>query len=517
MPTAEARTECCGNRCLNRCTTAGTLAVCLILLAGCAVGPSYRQPETPVPEGWKGLDLQTPAAQQSIQTAKPAELVYWWRSFEDPALASLVERAIASNLDLTQARGRVREARAARRVVAAGLWPALDASASYERRGVGPGSSGQSATIVSPGGTTTLVPRTGGREIDLFQAGLDAAWELDLFGGVRRNVEAAEADLAASFEDLRDVLVSVAAEVATNYVDLRGIQQQIAIARRNLAAQQHTAEITRKRFAVGFVGALDVANADAQAATTESQIPVLESSAWGTLYSLSVLIGLEPGALASELAAEGPIPPVPPEVPAGLPSDLLRRRPDIRRAEAQLHAATARIGVAVSDLFPKFSLTGNLGFSGDQLGSLADWANRSWGVGPSVRWPIFAGGRIVANVEVQNALEEQALAAYRKTVLTALQDVETALIAYAREQEHRSALARAVESNRKAVDLSMKLYVAGRTDFLNVLTAQRSLYLSEDALAQSTRSLATSLIALYKALGGGWEGEELSSQTEAAM
>jgi NodT family efflux transporter outer membrane factor (OMF) lipoprotein len=355
--------------------------------------------------------------------------------------------------------------------------------------------------MARPPSGTTVAAR------DLFQAGLDAAWELDIFGGVRRNIEASNADIRASVEDRRDVLVTLAAEVGTNYLNLRGSQQQIAIARKNLKAQRHTAEITRKRFEAGFVSALDVASAQAQVATTESQIPSLESAAQGAIYSLSVLLGREPAALLQELATETPIPPAPPEIPVGLPSDLIRRRPDIRRAEAQLHAATARIGVATADLFPKFSLTGSFGFSSTDLSSLANWSSRSWSFGPSVSWPIFAGGRIWWNIEVQNALQEQALIAYEKTVLTALKEVETALVAYAKELERRKSLTDAAENNAKAVDLAMKRYIAGRTDFLSVLTFQGALYQSEDALVQSTRNLTTDLIALYKALGGGWEKE----------
>jgi NodT family efflux transporter outer membrane factor (OMF) lipoprotein len=241
-------------------------------------------------------------------------------------------------------------------------------------------------------------------------------------------------------------------------------------------------------------------------ATTAAQIPVLESSARAAIYSLGVLLGREPAALEKDLIKEGLIPPAPPEIPVGLPSDLLRRRPDIRRAEAQLHAATARIGVATADLFPKFSLTGTLGISSNDLTKLGNLAtSKFWSFGPTISWPVFAGGRILWNIKVQDALQEQALVAYQKAVLTALKDVETALVAYAKEQEHRKSLSEAVVNNRKAVEVSMKLYIAGKTDFLNVLTAQRSLYTSEDALVQSTRTVDTNLIALYKALGGGWE------------
>ncbi|MDD3581086.1 MAG: efflux transporter outer membrane subunit, partial [Desulfobacca sp.] len=259
------------------------------------------------------------------------------------------------------------------------------------------------------------------------------------------------------------------------------------------------------RFAAGFVSRLDVANADAQVATTEAEIPLLESAARAAIYQLGVLLGREPAALEKTLARALPIPPTPPEIPVGLPSDLVRRRPDIRRAEAQIHAATARIGVATADLFPRFNLMGSFGFSANEVSRLGRIDSKFWSWGPSLSWPLFAGGRIRANIEVQNALQEQALITYQKTVLTALQDVETALVAYAKEQEHQKSLAQAVASNRQAVDLAMQLYVAGKTDFLNVLNAQRALYVTEDALTQSTRSLGTNLIALYKALGGGWE------------
>lgn len=466
----------------------------LALLAGCAVGPDYRPPKAEVPPAWDGQAAVT-AAQASKTTADPVTLVEWWQAFNDPTLSALVEMAIRSNLDVRQAEARIRQARAARGVAGAPLWPQVDASALYQK------SQGSSQTG-GGGGLATV----GAAVRELFQVGLDASWELDIFGGTRRGLEAATADLRAAVEDRRDVLITLAGDVGTNYLNLRGFQQQIAIARKNLETQKKTADITHRRFEAGFVSRLDVANADAQVATTEAQIPLLESAARAAIYSLGVLLGREPAALAKELSIESPIPPTPPEVPVGLPSDLVRRRPDIRRAEAQVHAAAARIGVATADLFPRFFLTGSFGFSSNDLTRLGNVSSsRFWSFGPSVTWPVFAGGRLRANVEVQKALQEQALIAYQKTVLTALQDVETALVAYAKEQEHRQSLVEAVASNRQAVDLAMKLYVAGRTDFLNVLNAERSLFATEDALTQSTRTLGTNLIALYKALGGGWE------------
>jgi len=478
----------------------------LIMLAGCAVGPDYRPPATQVPPDWDAQAAVTPV-QPSKTTPHPANLVEWWRAFQDPTLSSLVEMAIRANLDVRQAEARLRQARAALGVAGAAFWPEINASGIYER------SQSSSATMTSGG--PALATAGGLRE--LFQVGLDASWELDIFGGARRSIEAAGADLRAALEDRRDVLVSLVGEVGTNYITLRGLQQQLAIARQNLKAQRHTADITRKRHEAGFVGALDVANANAQVATTQSQIPVLESQARGTIYSLGVLLAREPAALAKDLARAAPIPPPPPEVPVGLPSDLLRRRPDIRRAEAQVHAATARIGVATADLFPRFFLTGSFGFSSNdltKLGNLTD--SKFWSFSPSVKWPIFAAGRIRWNIKLQDALQEQALLTYEKSVLTALKEVETALVAYAKEQEHRQALSRAVADNRRAVDLAMKLYVAGKTDFLNVLNAQRSLFASEEALVQSTRTVGANLIALYKALGGGWEKDAVSPARDQA-
>lgn len=493
------RTDC--GRKARRVVLLCLTGIWLMVAAGCTVGPNFHPPKTSVPTKWSGMTANT-AAQPSITTPNRAHLAAWWQNFRDPVLSRLVERAIVSNLNLQVAEARILEARANRRVVAGGWWPRVDLSGEYRRTGSG-GSSGSAASSVQSGGTAVVETGGGGR--NLFQTGLDAAWELDFFGGVRRSVEAATANIQAAVEDRRDVLVTLAAEVGLDYVNLRRYQQQIVIAENNLKVQQHTAEITRKRYAAGFVSSLDVANANAQVAATEAQIPVLQSAARGTIYSLSVLLALPPAALEKELAATGPIPLTPPVVPVGLPSELLRRRPDIRAAEAQLHAATADIGVATAALFPQFSLTGSVGVLSTEITSLIDWSNRFWSVGPTLVLPIFDGGRIRAKIDVQNAIAKQALLTYQQTVLTALQDVETALVAYAKEQQHHAALTRAVVYSRKAVDIATQLYVAGQTDFLNVLTAQGLLFSREDALAQSTTTLSTDLIALYKALGGGWQ------------
>ena len=475
------------------------LALCLVAGVGCAVGPDYQRPETKVPENWNGQEVVTPVT-PSKTAANPVELLDWWHAFKDPTLDSLVEMGLRANLDLRQAEARIRQARAALGVAGGSLYPEVDANLQYQR------SSKSTSQAVGTGGVGPSGLATTGAFTELFQVGLDASWELDIFGGTRRNIEAAGADLKASVEDRRDVLITLVGDVGNNYLSLRGFQQQLAVARKNLEAQRKTAGIIRRRFEAGTVSRLDLVNADAQVATTAATIPLFESSARAAIYSLGVLLGREPAALENDLIKAGPIPPVPPEVPVGLPSDLIRRRPDIRRSEAQLHAATARIGVATADLFPKFSLTGSLGFSSNDLTKLGNLANsKFWSFGPSVNWPIFAGGRLWWNVKVQDALAEQALLTYQKAVLTALKEVETALVAYAKEQERRQALAEAVANNSQAVDLAMKLYIAGKTDFLNVTTAQRNLFINEDLLVQSIRVVDTNLIALYKALGGGWE------------
>jgi multidrug efflux system outer membrane protein len=441
------------------------------------VGPNYHPPRMSVPSTWVSAPEQETVA---------ANLVQWWTLFNDQNLTSLIDRAVESNLDLKQAESRIRQARAARKVVSSGLWPTVDTTGSYSHN--------QSAGS----------KRTAPTRFDLWQSGLDAVWELDIFGGTRRAVEAAEADIQSAVEDQRDVLVTLAGEVALNYI---GYQQEIVIAQNNLEAQQRTAALTRKRFDAGLVSALDVANADALVGSTSSQIPVLQSSAQQAIYNLSVLLGSEPGFLLDELSPVSAIPVTLPAVPAELPSSLLRRRPDIRRAEAQIHAATARIGVATADLFPKFNLTGSAGYTSNALDTLINSRYSFWSLGPSVDWRIFNADSVRANIEVQKALEEQAVLAYQQTVLAALQDVENTLTAYSREQERHKALEETAAANRKAVELAIQLYSQGQTDFLSVLDSQRSLFASEDSLVQSTRNLSTDLVSLYKALGGGWDSE----------
>lgn len=461
----------------RKCIPWCAAAAAALFLGGCAVGPDYHRPAVDLPSEWKAVAPAT--------AASPANTARWWQNFQDPELTTLVERALKSNLDVQLAEARLREARAARGVAAGGFWPALTASGAAQR-----GAAASAATANS------------------FQAGLDAVWELDIFGGVRRSVESANAAAEAAQASLGDVQLTMAAEVALDYLIVRSSQEQIAIAHENLAAQQHTAGLIHQRLQVGFSSALDAANADAQVATTASAIPPLQTSLRQAIHALSVLMGRPPADLLGELSQPGVVPPVPPMVPVGLPSDLLRRRPDIRAAEAQLHAATAQIGVAVADFFPKFPLTAVVGYQSEFARTLFDTSNRNWSAGPSVIWPIFQGGATAANVQVQKALRDQTYLTYQKTILVALQEVEDALVALGNEEDHRKSLAEAVDQNRRALELSTRLYTQGAVDFLTVLDTQRSLYSSQIAIALSRQAASTDMVALYKALGGGWDGHE---------
>ncbi len=456
-----------------------------VLIAGCAVGPDFHAPQPSMPASWVGV-AEKEKDQTSVANAAPVDLTGWWRQFNDPTLNSLVEEALKANLSLALAEANIRQARALRGVAVGGLWPSLGASASYTRQ--------SGAPYTGNGG-----PR------NLFLAGLDAAWELDFFGGVRRNVESASANVQAAVENLRDAQVTLVAEVALDYLQLRGYQQQIVTARNNLEVQRHTADITRRLDEVGFDSSLDVAQAESLVAQTEAQIPVYETGERQSIYALSVLLARHPGDLLEQLSPSGAMPPVPAQVPAGMPSDLLRRRPDIRQIEAQLHSATAQIGVAVAQLFPQFTLTGGATWQTTQVNSWFTGSNRALFIGPSATWNIFQGGATVSNIHAQEALRDAAFVTYQQAVLTALQDVENALVAFAKEQEHHKLLQDAVTADKKAVELSLKLFQEGQTDFLNVLTAQRQQYTDESALTQSTQNIASDLIALFKALGGGWE------------
>jgi NodT family efflux transporter outer membrane factor (OMF) lipoprotein len=349
------------------------------------------------------------------------------------------------------------------------------------------------------GGSTSIPPFT------LWQYGFDASWELDLWGRVRREVESADASVEASGDARRAALLSVVAEVARDYVQLRGTQTQLAIAGDNITTERESLELSRARFRGGLTTELDVANAAAQLQSTQAQVPQLEQQQDEGINALSYLLGEAPQALRAELVVPGQVPPVPPRVPVGVPSELARRRPDIRQAEAQLHAATADIGVAVADFYPKITLDGSLGLQALKAKDLGNWGARQYGLGPTISVPIFEGGRLRATLELRRVEQQEAALTYQQTVLQAWHDVDNALTAYAAEQRRHDALAGAVVQDRLALRLARDRYTQGVEDFLNVLEAERSLLSAQLQLADSTTTVSANLVQLYKALGGGWE------------
>jgi NodT family efflux transporter outer membrane factor (OMF) lipoprotein len=459
-------------------------------VAACVVGPRYAVPKVVMPPTW----AEAPA---SAANADRATLERWWTVFHDPLLEDLVGRAVDGNLDLKIARSRVREARAARGIaVSAGL-PQVDVNGHYVRS--------ERSDAVPPfkstaGGSSPFGPRAQ----NAFEVGFDMGWELDLFGGVKRDVEAAVAQVQAAEETERDVLVTLLGDVARNYAELRGTQRQLAILEATVQSQRDTLDLAKARFDAGLGTALDVERAEGLVAATTSRHPELERLARHSIYRLGVLLGREPAALASVLETPKPIPPQPPELPGALPSELLSRRPDLRRAEREVAAATARLDVARADLFPRFSITGNFGRRSEDVSDLGSSASQLWSLVPGVRWPILSGGRIRANIQIHDARQEQALRQYERTVLIAVEEVENALSARSREQRRLEALRASVAASRRALDLATDRYTSGLENFLSVLDAQRALYSAEDGLAQSETNAMVSLIGVYKALGGGW-------------
>jgi len=458
-------------------------------IAGCAVGPDYHAAPGTSPAAWN-----SPVAQGLSDRAPPPKS--WWASFNDSELDSLIGRAVQANLDLRVAEARMRQARAIRGGSAADFAPVVDASASAARARQ---SKNQPLLGALP------LPPDFSFEYSVYQVGFDASWEIDLFGGKRRALEAATSDWQGAIEARNDALVSLSAEVARNYVELRGAQRRLGIARRNLDLQREALDLTRARLQGGMDTDLDVSRTAALLADVMAAIPPLETAERAAMYALAVLLARQPGELVGELSASAGVPAAPPEVPIGLPSDLLRRRPDVRRAERQLAAETARIGVAKSEWFPKISLTGDAGAESVSVGNWFEPGSRFWSIGPNVQWNALEFGRVRAQVRAQTAVQEAALAAYQKTVLMSLQEAENAIVAYAQEQNRHRALTDAVADDRRSLDLADSMYRYGRVNFLDVLDARRSLYTSEDQLALSDQAVIVDLVALYKALGGGWE------------
>lgn len=455
----------------------------LLLWTGCAVGPDYTRPDPRT-----GLDQWQQPPEYGLVVSE-ADIGEWWQVFEDSHLNELVHRGLSGNLDLDIARSRVREARAARGIETAARFPALDAT----------GSAAQVKEGDQPAG-------------ELYATDFDAAWEIDLFGRVSRRIEASTADMQASIEALRSVQVSLVAELALNYTEVRSFQNRIRLAEANVEAQRKTLQVVTDRFDLQLANSLEVEQAKSNLSSSQSQLPPLKSGLQQAMNRIAVLTGEKPGLLNDFFHEASPMPTAPPEIAIGIPADLIRRRPDIRKAERELAAQSARAGVAKADLYPRFTFNGILQFSTTSASSLFDSMSRLLTIGPAFQWNIFNAGSVRSNIEVQSERQNQALIEYEQTILQALEEVENAMIAYARELDRRDSLETTVASAKKSADLAESLYKDGLRDFIYVLDAQRTLFAAEDSLAVSSAEVTANLIRLYKALGGGWSPPHRNSK-----
>jgi outer membrane protein, multidrug efflux system len=451
------------------------------VLAGCAVGPNYRKPETPTAAQFAG-------AAQGPYSGTDAQAQFWTQ-FNDTTLNELVDQSLAANHDLRIALGHLVVARAERRAAKLDLLPTVTASGGYTDERLSAAESLFNQPI----------------NARYYDAGFDAFWELDLFGRVRRNVEAQTAQVQGAEANLRDAQVSVTAEVARTYFELRGEQTQLAVARHNVDNQRETLALTQARLDAGRVTEFDTSRAQSQLSTTLATIGPLEASIARSIHRLAVLTGREPNALNELLQPPRELPALPQITAVGDPAGLLRRRPDIRVAERDLAASTARVGVAIGDFFPKVTFTGSFSYSAAAGSPLGGDPTRGYLIGPGISWAAFDLGRVKAQVEGSRARSDVALAAYEQTVLRALEETEDALVTHARTRDSLKEATDAAAASRTAARIARTRYEGGLVDFLEVLDAERTQLTAEDRLAQSRTDAATSLIAVYKALGGGWE------------
>jgi NodT family efflux transporter outer membrane factor (OMF) lipoprotein len=464
------------------------LSAGLSLLPGCKVGPDYKTPEVVMPDAWHQRLTQGLAEGQT-------NLKMWWQQLDDSVLNDLIVQAGAGNLDVKTAASRIRQARALLGIATGEYYPQVDATGSYTRE------------RESENGL--LAPATGSPDqTNLHNVGVGVAWEPDVFGRISRSVESSRATLEASAENYRDVLVILYSDVAMNYIEVRSLQARIQYAIDNIRLQRETLQLTQDRFDAELVPALDVQQALFNLADTESTLPDLRALQTQAVNRLSVLLGQSPGILQEQLTRVANLPVVPKDVPAGLPAELLRQRPDIRRAERTLAAQTAQVGVATADLYPSFSLSGTFALEAQQIGEVGNWDSRTWGFGPGFRWNIFDGDRIRSSIRLEEARTEEAFMQYRQTILLALEEVENAMVAYQEEQVKLEALQRSVMASQKSVELVNDLYLNGLTNFQNVLDTQRFLSQQQDKLAMSSGTVVKNWVRIYKSLGGGWNPEQ---------
>jgi len=490
------------------------LLVAVLAFGGCsfipAVGPNYEEPKVNLPPEWVSLDKRNsartaakPTTAEGIPSVAPSadvELKTWWTNYNEPQLTVLVEKALEKNHDLKIAADRVLRAKALRMQAVSDFLPSIDAIGSYSRS-----DSSRSTGTIRPDDRTVVVgPRSS------YNVGLSSSWEIDIFGRVRRSVEAANADIDAQEEEYHGVLLSLLAEVATSYIGLRASQKRVTIAEHNIKIQEQNSDLVEARFSAGISSELDVAQAKAELESTRAQVPLLEQAVKNGIYRLSVLTGENPGD-GLDLSKVPPpavneliIASTPEILNVGVPSDLLRRRPDVRSAERQLAAATARIGAAMAEFFPSFDITAAFGGQSQIRNNVFGRNSEYWSIVPGLRLPIFQGGRILAGVRANRAFAHEALMQYEKTVLTALEETENAFVSLSKQRDRNAALSRAFAATQRALELSTQLYEQGLADFLRVIEAERSAYAAEDRLVQSEQDLATSTVRIYTALGGGW-------------
>jgi outer membrane protein, multidrug efflux system len=460
-----------------------TIILILLLNSGCKVGPDYRKPDINMP-GRFGNTAKDADANSAGDLSK------WWTNLNDSVLDRLVNQVMQGNLDIKVAGDRLEQAQAVRGIISGSDKPQLGLQGSAMR---------ENYSLNSLFGA--FLPE---RRQDDFTGAFGARWELDLFGKTARSLEASDATIQVAMANQHAVMVAMSAGVAKEYILVRQLQKEIDITNRNLKIQQDTLDVVEKRFSSGLINELTVQQAKAQLQATRSILPKLDTALHQAVHRIGILTGQEPNALSNQLMAAGSIPQTKAMVPVGLPSELLTHRPDVVRAERNLAAATANIGVATADLFPRFSLTGSAGQESITSENFTDSASRFWILTSGFSWPVFDWGSIRSNIKLQNAKQKEAMDLYIKSVLTAMADVENALVAYGNEQERLKLLEEQTAANQKTLALAQERYNGGLVDFLNVLDAQRQLYQSEDTLAVSQSQLAIYLVTLYESLGGGW-------------
>jgi len=455
------------------------LFLCTSIMSCVSVGPDYTAPTLATPTAWNNLD------QHELAHSGQTNVGQWWQGFDDPLLSKLIDQALANNLDLRSAETSLRQARARRVVATAGLFPSLNTAGSVR-------------------GSQVSLPGGGIQTRENYATSLDAGWELDIFGGVRRSVEAAEADIQAYQARVYGAQATLAAEVAISYVQLRTLQERLRINRDNLAHQQETLQLTQWRVQAGLADSLAAAQAQAQVEQTRAQIPALETSLAETKHSLDILLAQQPGTLHQKLAVPASLPSLPQDIAVSIPADTLRQRPDLMAAERVLAAETARVGVAEAARYPTFKLSGSIGLDALTFGGLSQSGALGSSLLAGITAPLFQGGRLKAQVDIQDAQREQALINYEQTLLTALEEVENALVALSNSAERIQALDQATQAAHLAATLAQQRYESGMVDFQSVLDTQRSLLSAQDSLANASADNVLSLIRLYKALGGGW-------------